>query len=146
MSHVATVEIEIKNLDDLAKACERIGCELVRGKTSYKWFGEHVGDYPVPEGFSVADLGKCEHAIRVRGNHQAYEIGVVRRRDGQPGWVLHWDFFEGGYGLENVVGQGCNKLKQSYAVVSAMRTARGQGFAVEEQRQADGRIKLVCRK
>ena len=153
MSHVATIDIEIRDLDALDAACQRIGLQLVRDQKTYRWFGEHVGDYPVPQGFTVDDLGKCEHALRMPGDFSSmaddckpYEIGVVRRRDGRPGYTLMWDFFGGGNGLEGVVGKNCTKLKQSYAIVAAMRAARLKGFSVQESKQPNGTIRLVCSK
>jgi hypothetical protein len=147
MSHVATIDIEIKDLPALEQACKRLGLELVRDQKSYRWYGSHVGDYPVPEGFTVEDLGKCDHAIRVPGNEEAYEIGVVRRRDGKAGYTLLYDFYAGGRGMTKFVGDAqCSKLKQMYATTIATRTAQRQGFRVQEHVGADGRIQLRCRK
>ena len=44
MSHVAIIEAEITSLADLKTAAERIGCELVEGQKTYRWYGRHVGD------------------------------------------------------------------------------------------------------
>lgn len=145
MSHVAEIEVEITDLDALDAACRRIGTlELVRGQTKYKWWGDSVGDYPLPEGFTKEDLGKCDHAIRVKGNAQAYEVGVVRARNGKQGYVLHWDFYDGGYGLEKEVGENCNKLRQAYAIEVAKKAAVRQRMSVREVQQADGSVRLVC--
>jgi hypothetical protein len=143
MSHVATIEIEIRDLDALDAAARSLGLELVRGQTTYKWYGRHVGDYPLPAGFTREDLGRCDHAIRVPGNNQAYEIGVVKRRDGRPGYVLLWDFWRGGYGLVEKVGENANRLKQAYAIEAAKRAAWRAGHRVlGEIRKADGTIVL----
>src|SRR5438552_1836555 len=116
MSHVSTFEFAVTDLDALDKACSEIGLELVRDQKQYKWFGRSVGDYPLPEGFSEKDLGKCEHAIRIPGNRSAYEIGVVKSRTG-TGYQLVWDFWQGGYGMEKMVGgKDGDKLKQQYEV------------------------------
>lgn len=151
MSHVATVEVEIKNLDWLEKACRKIGLEFVRGQDTYRWFGKHVGDYPLPEGFTKNELGHCEHAIRLpvtAGPHAktAYEIGIVKSRDGKPGWSMLWDFFGGGMGLRDAVGDNCSKLVQAYTTVAARETAIRQGMRVTEQQLADGSIRLVLAK
>ena len=162
MSHVATVDLEIKSLDDLDAACRRLGLELVRGQETYHWYGRSVGDYPLPQGFTADDLGKCAHAIRVPLSKAAqviqpyvsdwgsdakpYEIGVVARRDGKPGFSLMWDFFEGGFGLESIVGAECKHLRQAYAVCAATRAARQQGMSVKEVRRSDGSVQLVCSK
>jgi hypothetical protein len=144
LSHVATVDVHIQSLTDLRAGCERLGLEFVEGQKTYRWFGEHVGDYPLPPGFTPEDLGKCVHAIRVPNNGLAYEVGVIERRDGKPGWQLIWDFYRGGYGLQARVGEDCGLLKQAYAVEAAKRVAKLQGFAVTERTMANGEIKLLA--
>lgn len=157
MSHIAQVEIEVTNLDDLQQACQRLGLELVRGQQTYRWFGQSVGDSPLPDGFAVEDLGRCDHAIRVSaakaselseiyGGQLPYEIGVVRRRDGKPGYVLFWDFWCQGLGLESVVGAGCGRLRQAYGICAARRTAVAQGFSVSERSLPNGSVQLICNK
>jgi len=138
MSHVATIDVEVKDLDALQEAAKRLGMEFMHGQKTYKWWGQSVGDYPIPVGFTEDDLGNCEHAIH--SPDAAYEIGVVRRRDGRPGYQLLWDFIDGR--LVKVVGEnGCN-LKREYAAVVARKQAMAQGFTVNEMRQADGSIQM----
>ena len=145
MSHVAIITAEITSLDDLKTAAERIGCEFVEGQKTYRWYGRHVGDYPLPAGFKKEDMGKCEHAIRVKGaGSQTYEVGVVKRRDGKPGYTLLWDFYAGGYGLQAKVGEGAEELVKSYAASAAMRAARKLGYKVAEKRLATGEIQLTA--
>lgn len=146
MSHVATVEIEVKDLLALDDACKRLGLELVKGQETYRWFGEYVGGHPLPDGFTAENLGVCDHAIRLPDNPDAYEIGVVRNRSGKAGYSLLWDFWEGGFGLEDIVGEDCSKLKQAYAACAATRQAIVSGFRVQEQTQEDGSIRLVLSK
>ena len=128
MSHVNAIDLEIKDLGALKAACERLGYEWKEGQTTYRWFGRWVGDYPMPEGFKVEDLGKCNHAISVPG--ASYEIGVVTR-NGKT--TLLWDFWQSG-GLEKVVGKGGGKLKQAYSVEVTKRTAHKAGYKVKEKR------------
>ena len=139
MSHVALIKIEINSLNSLRAGCELLGTvELKIGQKTYKWYGTHMGDYPLPEGFTKADLGRCDHAIVVKGaNAETYEIGVVARRDGKPGFTLMWDFFCGGYGLEDAVGPDCVELKKAYGVAVAADKARQQGFKVEITKSRD---------
>jgi len=152
MSHVATVNIEIKSLDDLAAACASLGLEFVRDQTTYEWFGESVGDTPLPDGFQVEDLGRCQHAIRVplvkqeeyyaRHLERPYEIGVCARRDGKPGWVLLWDYYDNAKGLQDFVGPEGNQLKQAYARQAAKRTMIAQGYRAQETKLPNGSIQL----
>jgi hypothetical protein len=142
MSHVATVDVEIKDLDALEQACRELGLDLVRGQQTYRWYGESVGDYPLPAGFAAEDLGKCSHAIRIPGDERAYEIGVVARRDGRPGYSLMWDFYCGGMGLQDKVGEGCRELKKSYAMAVVTRHAQRSGFRVQRHVLADGSVQM----
>lgn len=146
MSHVAQIDIEIHDLNALQQVCGKLGLELVMGQQTYRWFGKHVGDYPLPAGFTADELGKCEHAIRIPGKPDAYEIGVVKRRDGRPGYQLMWDFFAGGHGLMEKAGPECRTLKREYAVAVAFRHAMRSGFRVMEHRNADGSVRLQLSK
>lgn len=137
MSHIATVEVRIVCLDALAIAAEACGLELVRGQTTYRWFGnvEAAGrEYSDP---ARPDAGKCEHALRVKGDRNAYEIGVVRAAGGD-GYQLAWDAYGGGKGLMALVAseanrQGVGKLVQRYSLERARRELMGKGCRVVEK-------------
>lgn len=143
MSHVATVDVHITNLDALKKACKNIGLEFREGQKTYKWYGQHVGDYPIPEGYDRNDLGKCVHAIAIPGNSNAYEIGVVERKDGKEGYTLMWDFWAGGNGLQKVVGDDCNNLSHEYAKEQTIEFANENGYTFSEEAQEDGSVELI---
>jgi hypothetical protein len=139
MSHVAEIEIEITDLAALAAGCRRLGLVFKDGQRSYKWYGRWEGDYPLPEGFSQEDLGKCDHAIKVPGAD--YEVGVVKARQG-AGYRILWDFWSYG-GLTERLGGKAEKLVQAYGVEKAKREARKQGFSVHETTRADGSVRLT---
>lgn len=148
MSHVATIEIEIKDLDAMAEACKACGLVLNRNQKTYKWYGTWMKDYSAEDaayqnGIKPEDYGKCEHAISVQGNASAYEIGVVRKANGT--FALVWDFFAGGKGLMekcSIDGKQPGKLVQEYATQVAMKKAKLQGFAVQRKQLQDGRVQL----
>ena len=144
-SHVAKISIEIKDLLALKQAAKDLGLEFVEQKT-YRWFGRHVGDFPLPAGFKTSDLGKCDYVLRIPNNDTAYEIGVVKRKDGKPGYELLWDFWSGGYGLQAVVGDNGTKLVQSYAAAVTTNLYKKQGFRVTKSVTKDGAIRLVANK
>jgi len=153
MSHVAVIDLHITDLDSLAKACDRLGLELVKGQTTYKWYGVSVGDYRALDAVKAPD-GICEHAIRVKGNPRAYEIGLVKRSDGKAGWSLVWDHWAGGHGLcEKVMYSergkrqkpNADKLKDWYAAEVAKKQMRRQGFRVNAY-QMEGKVRVSCRK
>lgn len=141
MSHIATVEVQIKDLEALAKACEELNLELVIGQTTYRWYGRAVG--------RPADArdGFCEHAIRVKGNPKAYEIGLTKRADG-TGYEIKWDTWSGGFGLVAAVGgEKAEKLKQTYAAEVAAKAARRAGFRVVQRSvRSDGSIQIVTQR
>jgi hypothetical protein len=165
MSHVATIDLEVKDWDALAEAARRIGMDLIRDQKTYRcWFNswdqkdvegqlKEVGmtaEDLVPPGFKGEEIGQCEHAIRVRGNASAYEIGLARRRDGRAGYVLLMEQMQASdddaIALNNAVGASACNLKREYAFVVARKQAMAQGFTVNEQRQQDGSIRLTLRK
>ena len=135
MSHVAIVDVEIKDLTALARACENLGLKFNEGQKTYKWYGRSVGDYPLPDGFTASDLGKCSHAISIPGNKNAYEVGICKNPNGK-GYLPLWDFWNGGYGLQKMVGDNCDLLVHEYskevarAEVSAL--AKAQNWEVSE--------------
>ena len=134
--HVASIKLEVKNLDALKAACQRLGLEFREGQTTYAWFGYFAGDAPLPEGFTAQDLGKCTHAIQVPG--ASYEIGVAFKNGV---WRLLWDSWRSG-GLEQALGPDCNKLRQAYGVEAAKLEAQRQGYSVWETQEEDGAVKL----
>lgn len=141
MSHVAEMEVQISDLDALDEACKELGLELRLNQKTFKWYGTHVGDYPLPKGFSKEEMGKCDHAIAIPGNSHAYEIGVVKRRDGQEGYALLFDFFAGGRGMsQKVGGNNCAKLADEYLAAVTVKSYRRAGRQVQRERTALGHI------
>ena len=152
MSHIVEVELVIQHLDLLEKAAEYLGLEW-RDQRTYRWYGRSVGDYPLPEGVTEDDLGKCEFAIGVPGNKKAYEVGVVKRKDGK-GYSLQMDFFAGGFGLCDFVGEkvaksknrdtrighNCFKLANCYAAFVTARATARKGYSTRVSSDANGRF------
>lgn len=130
MSHIAEVKVEVKDLQCLADAADQIGLKLIQNKHTYKWYGSGGGGSNLPEGFTQSDLGKSDHVLSVVGNSEAWEIGVVARRDGKPGYHLLWDNFMGAKGLVDVVGKNAEKLTSAYAIEASIKALQMNGFRV----------------
>jgi hypothetical protein len=144
MSHVATINMEVKDLESLKAAAKQLGLEFVLNQKTYRWWGRSVGDYPLPYGFTAADLGHCDHAIRIPGNDRAYEIGVVKRKDGKPGYQLLWDFYQGGYGLQEKVGENAKLLTREYTTQVAIKPAIRQGYRIQRQVKENGEVIITA--
>ena len=124
MSHIARIELEVTDLESLSKACHEIGLNLVKGKTTFKWFN---GD------------GKCNHAIEVPG--ASYEIGLIKVEK-DKGYILQTDFFD--KGIEKAIGKNGGLLKQRYAIQRTKTEAKRKGYRVIEK-QTDNGIRLHVR-
>lgn len=135
MSHVSLIKLVIEDLDALEAAAPHFGCELVRGQKTHKWYGKWVNDYHGEDaayhhGIKPEDYGKCEHVIRVKGNSQAYEVGLVKNPDG-PGFVPIYDFWAGGKGLRAAIGESAGNLRREYALQVGMKEMQRKGFRTE---------------
>lgn len=141
MSHITTIDLQIRDLDAIAKACARLGLELVKGQKTFRGY----------------TTGRCEHALRVKGASNAYEIGLVNRTDGR-GYNLAWDGGMGAYGpaalLYDKVGYekaaygkppSINKLKDWYAAEVSRKQMSRQGFTVRAT-QGKGKVEVLCSK
>lgn len=132
MSHIAKVSLEIKDLDAFARACTRCGVEFLRDVSEFRYYR--------------GKKAPCEHAVRV--NSQAYEMGL--RREAKGGWSLVADFYMGGMGLVDKVGEGAKTLKQFYAVEASKSVAQRRGFTVQERwssgKAGVGSVELIATK
>ena len=139
MSHIANISLVVKDLDVLKKTCKEMGFEFMEGQTKYKWFGQFVGDSPMPEGLTIEQLGKCSHAIRVPG--ATYEIGVIRDQKNPRHYHLHCDEWVSG-GLVPKIGIGGGLLKQQYAKQNVLKATQLKRLSAKESKTEDGHIKL----
>jgi hypothetical protein len=136
MSHISKIELMISSLEDLKAACKSLGFQFVPDQKNFKWYGQWIGDTPLPEGVNLDDFGKCDHAIIVP--ECDYEVGVVRKDNY---FMLLWDEWHRG-GLLEKLGQNAGILKQAYAVTKIKREATLRNYRVREKRTQKG-IRLV---
>lgn len=148
---MAAVELEIKDFACLEAACKALGLVFNKGKKNYKWYGQWVGDYhgkdaAYKNGFDPKTYGKdAEHTISVANNKNAYEIGVVKNpKTGK--YHLIYDFWNGGNGLEKVVGKSCDLLCRQYAKEVAVKQVRRLGYTASVTTNAEGEIEITATK
>lgn len=140
MSHLRASEIIINDIDILRKAVAGFpGLEWKEGQKEFKWYVAGASAEQISNGF-----GKCEHAIgykHQRGEQRGYEIGVVRRNDGE-GWQLVFDPYDGT--LASKVGYACQKLVAAYSEAYAEDFAAKNGYSVERSINPEtGDVELI---
>lgn len=140
MSLVTTIKLKVLNLDTLHQAMQRFGLER-REQQSYQWYGHWDGKASsLPEGVAATELGQCDFAYGIPGKPDAYEIGVRAKADGS--YQLLWDFWEGGFGLEDAIGEEGCQLISEYEALTYKELMTGQGYEVYEEILNDGTRKL----
>jgi len=129
MSHISRIELQVKDLEAMKQACADCGYEFIEGQKTYKWYGTFVGDTPMPEGLTVADLGKCDHAIRVPG--ASYEIGLRKMPDG------HYEMLFDYWGPGGLSGKP-DKLFQPYAIAATKRLIKKNRYRMIGEKKLEG--------
>lgn len=141
MSHVVAIKTVLNDLESIKAACKELGLVFVEGKKTYAWYGHSAGDYPLPEGFTKEDLGKCEHVIQVPG--AGYEIGLARAKNGQ-GWVVLFDFWGPGRPIiDKLGGEKLPKFFQSYNVNKTEHEMKKRGYQTQRQVAKNGAVNVL---
>lgn len=148
MSHVTALAVEVKNLEAMKKACVSLGLEFREGQKTHKWYGTWVRDYNAEDaaykqGISPETYGMCEHAIGIPNNDQAYEVGLVGTENGT--FKVVYDFYNGGYGLESIIGKRAETLMQEYSVEASKQLLQEQGYFNYTETRTDGKVQLSVR-
>ena len=118
MSHVVCAPVVVRDLAALEEAAKRLGMRLVRGKTTYKWYGRYMNDYhgqnaATQNGVSPEELGKCSHALVCKdGTARTYEVGLYEKAPGE--YIFLYDNWSGGFGLTDKIGNNAEKLTAAY--------------------------------
>lgn len=153
MSHVASVKCYVVDLDALEAVAKDLGFELVRGAESYAWWGHWVNDFSggvaaVSNGHDPKTFGTCKHKLRRADHHEGmYEIGLVPRLDGKPGFELLYDNYgTGGHAIEQKAGKNLVTLKTELAAAVTMRTMAREGWRVQRTVDAKGAVKITATK
>lgn len=140
MSHVDDIGLEIadtpQSLDALEACAKELGGVLVRGKKTYAWYGHHVGDHPLPAGFTEDMLGKCEHVIQLPGCK--YEIGICRHPTKPGKFTPLYDHWGQGQKLVKAFGKGLEKIKQFYGLNHSQMQLKAKGISTQRIQQKNG--------
>lgn len=130
MSHTEVIDLEVTDLKTLANTAKRLGGQLIMNQNTYKWYGRFMNDYPLPEGMTSNDLGKCEHAIRFPGIN--YEVGVIKSRTQKGAYELMWDFWDREL-KEKMGGSQAVAFRQHYTMEKTQQAAMQKGKLCREK-------------
>ena len=116
MSHIVTIQVEVRDLDAIKSACRRLGLkEPIHGRA---------------EIFQT----QVEGVIVELGNDWIYPV-VCNLETGE----LKYDHYEERWGDQKYLDQ----FVQTYCVEKATIEARRKGYSVVEQMLGDGSVKLT---
>jgi len=135
MSHYSEVAIALTDEGCLVAALGRLG---FKGKVEVHKEAEPLYGYQGDERAQKAHIIiRQQHVGRA-----ANDLGFERQTDGKYRvWVSDYDKR---YNKYDDAWMG--RLKQAYGVEKAKGEARKRGYRVTEQKQDDGRIRLICRR
>jgi hypothetical protein len=145
VSHVADVDIRIKDLTCFKAAVEALGGEYLATETKIRWYGRFLNDWDSQQAavnridakrFGTTDAG----VARFKGC--AYDLGLLKNPDGS--YTPYFDSYGGGGHalMAKLGGMACAKLKDEYAAAVAMRTLARKGFRVTRSVDKAGAITL----
>lgn len=167
MSHLAMQKTEpgqplFVDKTCLARAANMLGLEVIE-TNKYHWYGRSVGDYPLPEGMTTDQLGKnAKFVLRVkeprrselkeRHGEMPYDVGIVEDPNNPGCFLPIFDFFVGGFGLTECIGEPLRdakgnilaltpKLKQYYDMACDAAAAAEAGDSIELLTLRDASIK-----
>ena len=121
MSHIATVEIKVKDLSALKSACDKMGVPIriaEKGST----LSEKMYSTQRATGQAAVDL-------------PTFKFPVVFDVDKEEAYMDTWPRAD--------VGE-FDKLKQNYAAEVARKQMQNQGWMISESVTEDGVIELTC--
>lgn len=133
MSHVADVDIKIRDLDAFAAAVKRLGGEYVRDAKTIRWYGRFLNDWnsqaAAVNRIDSKRFGKTDAGC-VRFAGVSYDLGLLKNDDGS--YTPYFDSYgSGGQGLAaKLGGLACTKLKDEYGVAVTTRMLARKGFRV----------------
>lgn len=145
MSHVALQKTKagepvFVDIEALRIAAERIGLVMEK-RSNYAWWGQSVGDYPLPAGWTAADIGNNATYVLSLPKEKAakfaswgrgpFEIGIIADPENPGCWSPCYDFFNGGYGLDELVGAPVYNDKGELEVLAPLLIQRYQMVADE---------------
>jgi hypothetical protein len=145
MSHVTKTDFTIlrSEIDAVEQGCLDLGTvEFHRGQKTHRWYGSFVGDSESGRRYAQevdpSKWGRCEHAISVKGNRGAYEIGLVENKDGN--YDLVFDSWGSGRAIIEACGEDLSRLRQSITAAICEREMARENFLASRSIDQHGNL------
>jgi hypothetical protein len=148
LSHVAVLQLRVRDLDALEAAAPAVGLKLNRGQKTWRWVGRwyrdyHEADAAYKNGIRPEDYGKGDHALSLVDCPGAFEVGLVPAPDGD-GYLLGWDFVDGR--LLEAIGRHGERLQAAYGREVLRKRAAQIGAVLSEEVDAEGNVHVYARR
>ncbi len=142
MSHLTKMtEVYVTDLTAAQAVCDRHGLELLLNQPEkMRWYGVTSWLKNEADGTVAQNV---KHVIRIKGDVNAYTIGLVPRTDG-PGFTMVFDDFD--RRLAHKLGEGLINFRRDLSAETALRQVRKLGFSVTKTVTTDGKIQLRARR
>ncbi len=168
MSHVAICKTEpgkplIVDLEAVKLAAMNLGL-VCEERSTYKWWGHSVGDYPIPPGYTAAELGKNaklvlsvpEELAKKLGFKNAYELAIIEDKQNPGCYIPMYDFYGQQDKLDKIIGSPIRdetkavttiapKFMMHYRMCADALSANEVGDQIDFEEQADGSWTSIVR-
>jgi hypothetical protein len=133
MSHIAEVDLELKDMKALERAADACGMELVRDAKQFRYF--------------AGQNAPCIHKLRLKGaTERDFEVGLRYTDNSQTTVAPFIDTYgREGQKLVAAMGDGMVRLKQRYAAEVASAEMRRKGYSVKVT-ELDGKLRVRATK
>lgn len=129
MSHVATVQCSITNLDALEEALKKFGATLTRDAKTFRFYG--------------GQKSPCVHKITLDDDKGGHEVGLTQKTtDVTDGFNLAYDV-SFATNVNRKLGQNCTGLQNEYTAQVAEGVLTRRGYRIQREEEA-GQIVLVA--
>ena len=156
MSHITLGTTTVRDIECVRAAAERLGLRLEK-RSNYRWYGRYVGDTALPAGLRAEDMGRnAEYVLTPTAEackkhkidpNQVYEIGLIPHPERPGEYLLAYDYWRGGFGIEKLVGERVVEngnetvaplLLMHYQMQQDAMIAQALGDQIQFEEQPDG--------
>ena len=138
MSHICTVQCEIKDLAAAEEAAKALGCTVEHG-TKPRYYGTQFQG-------GGGESKPCDLVVKLPGK---YDLGIFKKDDGTYSFMCDNELLSGSFGRNDagrtLMGENAGRFRQEYAAAVAMKAARKKGIAAFRKVREDGNVVITLR-